>query len=99
MTILLGKDVDRMLRGLPLARSEYIKNSVHMTNIAKKFGFPLVLKIVSPKVIHKTEMKAIRIVNNEAELRKAYADIDKKAKSLKGKILAQEFIRGKELII
>ncbi len=98
MKILLGKEAEKMLR-LPAAKSEYVKDSAHMVKIAKKFNFPLVLKLVSEKAIHKTEAKGVRIVNNEAELRRHYIEIAKIAKRLKGKIMAQEFVKGKELII
>ena len=96
--ILLGKEAEKMLR-LPAAKSEYVKNSAHMVKIAKRFHFPLVLKIISNKAIHKTEIKGVRIVDDESELRKNYIEIAKTARRLKGKIMAQEFVSGRELII
>ncbi len=97
--ILLGKEAEKTLRGLPAARSEYAKDSAHMVRIAKKFHFPLVLKIISTKAVHKTEIKGVRIVASEAELRKNYIEMAKISKRLKGKIMAQEFVRGREFII
>ena len=70
-----------------------------MVKLAKKFHFPLVLKIISEKAVHKTEIKGVRIVASEAELRKNYIEMAKIAKRLKGKIMAQEFVKGRELII
>lgn len=99
MEILLGKDAEKMLRSLPVARSEYVKDSSHMVKLAKKFGFPIVLKLVSQKAVHKTEAKGVRIAGNEAELRRHYMELGKIAKRLKGKIMAQEFVKGRELII
>lgn len=77
---------------LPVAKSQTVK---HAEDI--KIKFPLVLKIISKKFIHKTEVKGVRIVNNQEELEKEFKDL-KKIKATKA-ILVQEFVRGTELII
>ncbi len=63
---------------------------------------PLVLKIVSPDITHKTEIGGVIIVHRKEEIESAFNElvsISKKNKlSLKG-ILAQEFIEGQQLII
>ncbi len=96
--IVLGKEAEKILR-LPTARSEYVKNSEHLIRISKKSGFPIVLKIISGKAVHKTEVNAVRIVQDSAELRKHYIDLGMRAKKMNGKLLAQEFVRGREFVV
>src|SRR3989344_8214057 len=63
---------------------------------------PLVLKIISPDAIHKTEIGGVSIVHHDSEVEKEFDNLiliaRKNRLSLKG-ILAQEFIEGTQLII
>ncbi|MBN1644975.1 acetate--CoA ligase family protein [Candidatus Woesearchaeota archaeon] len=90
------KTVDESLqfisKYLPVAESYTVKSIDQI-----KPEFPLVLKIVSSKFIHKTEVKGIRIVNNQEGLVKNFNEL-KKIKGTKA-ILVQEFVKGTELII
>ena len=63
---------------------------------------PLVLKIISPQAIHKTEVNGIKIVNHKDDIFPAFEDLLAVAKKNKIKIdgiLVQEFIEGQQLII
>jgi hypothetical protein len=63
---------------------------------------PLVLKIVSPNALHKTEINGVRIVKSiydvETEFRSLQAIAKKNKLKLEG-ILVQKFIEGEQLII
>jgi hypothetical protein len=79
----------------PTARQAVVKKLVDAERAAKEYGFPLVLKVLSPKIIHKTEAGAVRIVHSAGQLEKDFASLQKLAPS----ILAQEFVKGNEFII
>lgn len=84
----------------PIAKSILTMN----INDAVKFTdkFPVVLKIISPDTLHKTEISGVRIVKNSAELEREFVDLLKIAqqKNLKlDGILVQEFVQGEEVII
>jgi acetyltransferase len=73
--------------------------------IAKDIGYPLVLKIVSPNILHKTDVGGVRIgIENEKELKESYNDILFNVKkympdaNISG-ILIQEFVTDKKEII
>jgi hypothetical protein len=79
----------------PVARHAVVKKLADAERIAKEYGFPLVLKALSPKIIHKTEAGAVRIVHSASRLEKDFSALQKLAPS----ILVQEFVRGSEFII
>lgn len=79
-------------RFVPVAKS-YIARRLDEV----KPEFPLVLKIVSQRFVHKTEVMGVRIVNNQEELGKNFDEL----KRIKGvnAVLVQEFVKGTELIV
>ncbi|NYZ73604.1 acetate--CoA ligase family protein [Candidatus Micrarchaeota archaeon] len=78
------------------------KNEADALKAAKKIGYPVALKIVSPEVEHKTDIGGVRItLRNEEMLRNAYKEIMQNANGRKvDGILVQKMARkGVELII
>lgn len=70
----------------------------HAKKAAKKIGYPVALKIISKKIIHKTEKKAVITgIKNEDELKQALDHL----KTLPGfeGVLVQEMLSGTEIII
>ena len=67
-----------------------------------KIKAPLVMKIVSPDVIHKTDVGAVLIIHRSEEIESSFNNLILTAKKnklkLKG-ILVQKFIEGQQLII
>jgi len=65
-----------------------------------KLEFPLILKLISDKIIHKTEENAILKTSKE-QLEENYNKLLKicQQKKIKPQILLQEFIEGQEVII
>src|SRR2546422_4122196 len=72
---------------------------------AKKLGFPLVMKVVSPQILHKTDVGGVKIgLQNEKEVKKAFTDMysrlsKKKGVQLKGILLEKMVPQGVELIV
>jgi len=90
---------------LPVPSQKLISSLKEAEAFARNKGYPLVLKVISSKLIHKSEFKAVIVdIRNEFELRKAWKElekiIDRKTvrENLEG-ILVQKFISGKEVII
>ena len=74
--------------------------------IADKLGYPVVLKIDSPDITHKTEVSAIKLgISNQTELRNAYNEIIANSKKYVseariGGVLVQEMIKeAREVIV
>lgn len=72
---------------------------------AGKIGYPVVMKLISPQIVHKTEFKAVRLnVCDSDEVRSAFLDMVHTARDripdlkLNG-VLVSETARGQEIII
>lgn len=99
MKVLLGKDAEKILKGLPLAKSFLIKTDKELSKIKK---YPIVMKIISPQAVHKTEIGGIKIVNSSKEAQDTFNNFTRLAKSKRMKltgILVQEYVNGREFII
>ncbi len=69
---------------IPVPQEGLAKSAKEAAKLAKKVGFPVVLKIVSPDILHKTEAGGVIVgLNKPAEVEKAYAKIIKSAKGYK----------------
>ena len=72
---------------------------------AKKIGFPLVMKVVSPQILHKTDVGGVKInVNNISQVRSIFDDMytrlsKKKDVKVKGILLEKMVPKGVELIV
>ncbi|MBD3303888.1 acetyl-CoA synthetase [Candidatus Woesearchaeota archaeon] len=87
---------------LPIAKSILTKKEKEAKAFAKKTKYPVMLKLISPDALHKTEIKGIRKAGNEEELTKEFKNLTSTAKKKKIKldgILVQEHIKGAETII
>lgn len=88
-----------------VADSEVAETKTQAIRIAKKYGFPIVLKIVSPDIIHKTEAKGVRVgIFSTPEVQETFDEIERNAKRYKkgvriDGILVQKQAEGKEIII
>jgi acetyl-CoA synthetase (ADP-forming) len=87
--------------GIPVTREEMAASPDEAVKIAKKMGFPVVLKGESPELTHKTEMNVIELnLSTEDDVRKAYDRIMSTGVVPKGGILVQEMIKGqRELVV
>lgn len=87
---------------IPLLPYHLAKSEGEATGAAKKIGYPVVLKIVSPEIEHKTDVGGVKVgVKTEAALKIAYKELIENAngRKLTG-ILVQKMARkGVELII
>ena len=73
--VLLIDEAERFLKvyGVPVPDGGLARSVGEAMIIASKIGYPVVLKIVSPDIIHKVDVGGVVVgINNEAELREAF---------------------------
>ncbi|MEM3172616.1 MAG: acetate--CoA ligase family protein, partial [Candidatus Nitrosotenuis sp.] len=82
-----------------------VKSSKEAVKAAKKIGYPLVMKIVSPQILHKTDVGGVKVgINSDKEVRKAFNDMygrlsKKKGVEVKGVLLEKMVPKGIEMIV
>src|SRR5581483_10113633 len=70
--------------GIPVPKEGLAKSAAEAAKIAGDMGFPVVMKIVSPDILHTTEAGGVMVgVKNAAEAEKAYDQILSNAKKYK----------------
>ena len=92
--------------GLPLPSSALACDVAQAIKIAKKISYPVVMKIASPQIIHKSDAGGVMVnLKNDEEIESAFDTIvgnakkyDKKAE-IKGVLIVEMVKGGKELII
>ncbi len=68
--------------GLPVTSTSLAKTEDEAVALAKQVGFPVVMKIVSPEILHKSDAGGVKVnVKDEAAVREAFATIMKNAKA------------------
>jgi len=66
---------------LPTVKTLIAKTADEAARIASHVGYPVVLKILSPQIVHKTDAGGVLLdITTEAELRKAFDQIMQRAK-------------------
>ncbi len=92
--------------GLPLPTSALAKNDAEAVKIANKIGYPVVMKIASPQIIHKSDAGGVKVnLTNDKEIKEAFKTIIKNAKKynskaeIKGVLIVEMVKGGKEMII
>jgi len=80
---LLETEAKELLKeyGIPVPDFKLIKNEEEINGLAEEINFPIVMKIVSTDIIHKTDAGAVKInIKDETEAESAYQEIIFKAK-------------------
>jgi len=82
-SILTEFESKRILKqiGVPVVETRLAMSLKEAVSISQKIGFPVVLKITSPDVVHKTDSGGVKLgLKNASEVKKAYDDILKSVK-------------------
>ncbi len=93
------------LTGIPLNKMETATNIEECVEQANKIGYPIVMKIISKDVVHKTEAGGVKVgIKSEDELRTAYDTMMKKVKEhypeakIDG-VSIEEMVDGVEILV
>ena len=92
--------------GIPVSKEEIAQTAAEAVKIAKKIGFPVVAKVVSADILHKSDIGGVVLnINSTADVRKAFNDITARVKKLKNKpklegiLIAQQVKAELELVV
>lgn len=92
--------------GFRLPREEMARTSEEAVAAAERIGYPVVLKLISPQVVHKSDVGGVVAnVRNAEEVRTAFFEMTSTARRMVSRlyiagVLVQEMVRGgKEVIL
>jgi len=92
--------------GLPVPRHELVKTPGQAFAAAKRIGYPVVLKVVSGAIVHKSEIGGVRTgLGGEEALKSAWEEVSRavdsagERSSLEGFLLCEQAPPGPECII
>jgi acetyltransferase len=92
--------------GIPVSKEEVAHDAAGAVRIAKKIGFPVVAKVVSADILHKSDIGGVVLnLKNPAEVKQAFNDITARVKKLKNKpklegiLIAQQVKADLELVV
>lgn len=92
--------------GIPVSKEEIAQTAADAVKIAKKIGFPVVAKVVSADILHKSDIGGVVLnLNSAAEVKKAFNDITARVKKIKSKpklegiLIAQQVKADLELVV
>ena len=65
----------------PVVKTEVAKSAEEAVNLAKRIGYPVVLKILSPQITHKTDVGGVMLdLTSDAQVRESFGLMTEKAK-------------------
>jgi len=89
--------------GIKVPKYALVTSSDEAVQKSKEIGFPLVAKIVSPNILHKTDVGGVKVgLSSEAEVKEAFDDMFNRLKEkfdVKGVLLEKMVPKGVELIV
>jgi acetyltransferase len=92
--------------GIPISEEATAQTADEAVKIAKRIGFPVVAKVVSADILHKSDIGGVVLdLKSPAEVKKAFNDITARVKKLKGKpklegiLIAQQVKADLELVV
>jgi acyl-CoA synthetase (NDP forming) len=92
--------------GIPVSKEAIAGTAAEAVRIARQIGFPVVAKVVSADILHKSDIGGVMLnLNSASEVRKAFNQITARVQKLRGKpkmegvLIAQQVSSELELVI
>jgi acetyl-CoA synthetase (ADP-forming) len=87
--------------GIPVVREVFVKDVEDAIRAARGIGYPVVLKVCSPEVAHKTERSLLELnLRDDKELIESFGRLQDRSQIKEGGYLVQEWVKGnRELVM
>lgn len=85
--------------GIPAAGYRFATTAKEAIDVANEIGYPVVMKVNTPAILHKTELKAVIVdLRSDKEVRNAFQELEKRVGKLKKgerfSVAMQQMIQG-----
>ena len=91
--------------GIPTLRATIARSAADAVTVAEELGYPVVLKVVSPQIVHKTDLGGVQLnLQTADDVRLAYVEIMASARrglpdaQIEGVVVQRQLAPGRELI-
>lgn len=107
-TQLTDRECDEILGlyGFRRPKNVFARTSEEAVSAAREIGFPVVMKIVSPQIIHKSDMGGVRLnLLSKKDVERAYFDMTNRVRNIlptahiAGVIVQEMIVHGREVIM
>ncbi len=92
--------------GVPICKAEIAQSLDESVSAAKTIGYPVVMKVISPDIVHKSDADCVKLnLKSDEEVKQAYLEVLKNAKrwrnraDVRGVLLAPYLRSGVEVIV
>lgn len=92
--------------GIPIVKGEFAQSGVEAVRVARELGGPVVMKIVSPDILHKSDAGGIRVgVQGDREVEAAFLELVKTVTAnrpeakIEGVLVERMAPKGQEVIV
>jgi len=92
--------------GLPVLEGQLVHSETEAGEFAQTIGFPDVMKIISPDIVHKSDVKGVMLdINNKEDAKRAYSTMLANVKSylpnalIEGVFVVKQIPHGEEVIL
>jgi acetate---CoA ligase (ADP-forming) len=87
--------------GIPAARGALVESIEAAVAAADRLGYPVVMKAAGPRIVHKTEMKAVHVGLDTADaVRRAWQELDGRLHDvMTGALVQQQVSGGVEMLV
>ncbi|MCK5199356.1 MAG: acetate--CoA ligase family protein, partial [Spirochaetales bacterium] len=89
-------------QGFSYRAHRFVTSKAEILKVSEIIPFPMVMKVVSPNIIHKSEFGGVVLnINNDEELLSAYRDMNNRlsAHEIKGVMVYEQVPEGTEIIL
>lgn len=86
--ILLPHEAEKICKcyGIPVPKSGFAKTAEEAVKIASEIGYPVVLKIISPEIVHKSDVGGVALnLSSPEEVKKAFEEMLEKVSKVNPK--------------
>ena len=100
MKVFIEKDAEDFLEKnkFPVAKRVAIKKAEEIEDAINKLKFPVSMKIIGKNILHKSDVKGVKLdIRNLEEAKKSFKEL-KRIKGFQG-VLVQKFISGKYVLL
>ena len=97
---MMQEKIDDIAADIGLSNAKIVKTADSAVEFAEKIGFPVVLKVIDKKLVHKSDAGGVYLdIKSPLEIKGVFLELQKKLPRLEGVMVQEMLGQGKEVIL